>query len=795
MAYRKTAASFGLALVLSASAAFAQEQATPFDMSGERGPAVEKPTAIEEEKPATQTPATETPLAETPVTQTGEPEKKVATADPAARRYIIPAETLLLEGEMASRSFPVFLTKEQAAGADAISIGYSNAVVVAPEASKFTVVINDVPVKEMPVQSPEGTTDMRLPLPPGLLRPGVNRVTFSVAQRHRTDCTIQSTYDLWTAVDPARTFLTLPADKGGALLTTDDIAAVGLGPTGRTKFRMVVPEMGQPAATNALMRLSQGLALMAKMPNQTFDIVNALPEKAEAGELTVLVGTAGDLSPLLPALPASAQTAALATFVDAPGGRKVFVLSGPSWPSIEGAVEGVVSPVDRPLGVTREALSVRQRNAAEMPLVTGEAALTFSSLGVPTSEFSGRRFRTGFDIGIPSDFYADAYGEATLMLDAAYSSEVLPGSHIDIYVNGNIASTVPITNSGGGIFRHLPIRVTMRHFRPGPNRIDVETILRTQADAVCAPGASALPEPRFALFDTSELRMPRFARMAQLPNLDALSGTGFPYNGLTDPIALYLDRLDGDTLSAGATFLGKVAVASGRVLQIRPEASALAIGERNAILVGTISQLPPLVLAQTHIAGESASSWGAAAGGGQQRATQDAFNEWQSRVRTGSWRGQITAFEEWLHSTFDISFSSLRLLPGPEQEILPDASAGFLVAQGDSPEQTGAWTVLAAPTGDALRTGMDALAQDTRWQQLGGYASLESKDGKELLDVRPVNRARFVTTQPWTFSNMRLVAANWLSSNILAYAVAFCGLSILLGIATSALLNRFGRGS
>ena len=99
---------------------------------------------------------------------------------------------------------------------------------------------------------------------------------------------------------------------------------------------------------------------------------------------------------------------------------------------------------------------------------------------------------------------------------------MLPGSHIDIYVNGNIASTVPITSRNGGIFRHLPIRVTMRHFRPGPNRIDIEAVLMTQADKICAPGASASHEPRFALFDSSELRVPRFARMAQLPNLAAL---------------------------------------------------------------------------------------------------------------------------------------------------------------------------------------------------------------------------------------------------------------------------------
>jgi hypothetical protein len=776
------AAVFGFALALSASVAFAQDTTVPFDMSGERGPTVEKTPTAEDNKPAT--------------AETKDIAKKAATPDPAARRYIIPAASLLLEGEVASRSFPVYLTPEEAGSATSLDLGYSNAVVVAPESSRLTVIVNDVTVGELPVQSSEGTKDIRFDLPAGLLRPGLNRVTFNVAQRHRTDCTIRSTYDLWTALDPARTFLSVPAGVTGRLRAADDIAAIGLGPTGQTKFVMVVPEMGQPAATNALMRLSQGLALMAKMPNQTFEVVGALPATMGAGELAVLVGTAGDLASLLPNLPAAARSSAVATFVDAPaGGGKVFVVSGPDWRAIEGAVEGMVSPIDRPLGVTREALSVRQRNATDMPLVTGETTLTLASLGVRTGEFTGRRYRTGFDIGVPSDFYADAYGEARLLLDAAYSAEVLPGSHIDIYVNGNIASTVPITNRNGGIFRHLPIRVTMRHFRPGPNRIDIETVLMTQADTVCAPGASALEEPRFALFDSSEFRMPRFARIAQLPNLAALSGTGFPYNGQADPIALYLDRLDTDTLSTSATFLGRMAVSSGRALQVRPESSALAIGERNAILIGTISQLPPLVLGQTHIAGESASSWGGAvAGGTQQGATQDAINEWQSRVRGGSWSEQVTAFEGWLQETFDISLSSLRLLPGAEALVVPDDRARFLMAQGDSPERTATWTVLSAPTGADLKAGMAALAQDDRWQQLDGYASLESKDA-DALDTRTVRRTRFVTTQPWTFANMRLVAANWLSSNILAYAVLFCALSILLGIATSGLLRRFGRAS
>ena len=66
---------------------------------------------------------------------------------------------------------------------------------------------------------------------------------------------------------------------------------------------------------------------------------------------------------------------------------------------------------------------------------------------------------------------------------------------------------------------------------------------------------------------------------------------------------------------------------------------------------------------------------------------------------------------------------------------------------------------------------------------------------RDVIAAHGVDSTRFVATQPLTFANMRLVAANWLSSNILAYAVVFCVLSILLGIATSGLLRRFGRDS
>jgi hypothetical protein len=213
-----------------------------------------------------------------------------------------------------------------------------------------------------------------------------------------------------------------------------------------------------------------------------------------------------------------------------------------------------------------------------------------------------------FMFGLPSDFYASAYGEATLLLDAAYSGEVLPGSHLDVFVNEEIAATAPIATSGGEILRHLPIRIPMTHFKPGANLIRFEAQLDTAADQLCPPGGAANLSDRFAIFDTSEFIMPDFARIARLPDLAALVGSGFPYGRSTIPTALAVNEADSDAVSAAAMLLARIAIAGGRIIPF-DIAAPTAIGERNAIFVAPADQAPSEVLAQLGIDQSLRTTW------------------------------------------------------------------------------------------------------------------------------------------------------------------------------------------
>ena len=762
--------------------------ATPIPLS----PAPTQPAT-----PPARAPVPTAPKPAVPAQQAGQApaQPTLSIAELSTRRYLVPAKSLRLNGETEQRSWSVYLTPEQAATPAKLHIAYQNAIVVAPEMSSMRISINDVPVYANPINSPEQVSDHVVEVPPSTLKAGINLIKFQSNQRHRTDCTIESTFELWTEINPSRTFLSFDSNNMSRFARLDDIRAVGLDETGSTRFRLVVPALDQLGATDVLMRLSQGLALMGGMPNQSFIFEKAPSALPRRGELAIFVGTNDELRPLLPNLPAAAANSAVASFLDYPGadGYSALVLSGPSWPALDGLIDSFVASTGGGASTQRrETLATQSWHGLDTPFLFNNALIDFTQLGIESQEFSGRLFRSRFTIGVPSDFYANAYGEARIMLDAAYSGDVQPGSHIDIFVNGSIASTVPITSGGGAVLRHLPIKLTLQHFKPGVNTITIEAALRTQKDTVCAPGATADNKARFAIFGSSQFQMPNFARIAQVPNLAATAGTGFPYRASTDPISLFFGRIDEQTLSAAATFLGKISAASHSILPVDVTISAARVAGANALFVGAISDFPANILTQLKIDQEARNGWNPSGGPVTTSANASlTLQDWQQRTGNSFFAKQFETLSEWAKDNFDLSFGMLRFAPATDGLYKPDQSAKMLIAQESDPTQLGTWTAIISPDGSALREGMQALAPREEWNKLRGRIIVY--EGDEDLQEIPVSRFRFMPTQPFSLENIRLIAANWLSDNIMSYALLLAAGGVLLGLATGGLLSLLGR--
>ncbi len=781
-------------------------QVSPFDMSPERtvpaAPAPQQPAASAAPAPppaavAPAEPAAPPSLArpETPSIPAGTPVQEVQAAGASpepARRYIIPFGKLVLSGEYDKRSWSIYLTPEQAAAKTTLTLAYRNAIVVAPEVSNLRLTINGTQLANAPIAAPQDASGLTVEVPAGLLNAGMNDVSIEAIQRHRTDCTVESTYELWTQVEPEGTYLSFEGDRAARWTRVDDIRAIGADQSGLTRFNVTLPGGEQATTTPVVIRLAQSLALMANMPNQSFSVSETARPARGPGEANVVAGTASELAGVLAALPPGSETGPTAAVVDdLKLGPSTLVVTGPTWQAVEAAVDGLGQQVDRPVGAQRSSLQTRLWRTPDVPMVFGATWLKFADLGVNTLEFSGRRVRTDFAVGVPADFYATAYGEATILLDAAYSPEVLPGSHIDIYVNDNIAATVPITTAGGEILRHLPIKVTMRHFRPGENVIAVEAVLKTEADRLCAPGATALANSRFVVFDSSEFVMHDFARIARTPELASLGGTAFPYNRVEYPIPVVLDRSQPDALSAATTLLARMAVAASRLIPVDTNASVASIADKDAIFVNTISQVPPAVLAQVGVSDESRSGWGETVASVKPD-TQVTFDQWRERLRGSGWRGQVSRFEEWLNRTFNVSMETFRIFHGEQPAFTPGGNASVLVASNHSPSGTGSWTLISAPTVGALKEGIEELTAYANWRQMGGHITTLNPATNRVSRI-PTEDSEFIETVPFSFKNYRLIAANWFSSNALSYGMALTALSITLGLATAGLLGAFGR--
>jgi hypothetical protein len=180
---------------------------------------------------------------------------------------------------------------------------------------------------------------------------------------------------------------------------------------------------------------------------------------------------------------------------------------------------------------------------------------------------------------------------------------------------------------------------------------------------------------------------------------------------------------------------------------------------------------------------------------GEAQDTDAVFDKWRTELAGGGgWRGQVSSFEDWLKRNFDISFAAFRIGPRATVSFEPKPKTTVLLAQAASPGRTGTWTLMTAPSDEQLLAGATALAAIGNWSQVAGQFTTYTASTGRVETTAAVN-TDFIVTQPLSLQNTRLIAANWLSSNIVFYAIGLVGASILLGILTSALLRRLGRPS
>ncbi|MBJ3786477.1 cellulose biosynthesis cyclic di-GMP-binding regulatory protein BcsB [Devosia sediminis] len=697
------------------------------------------------------------------------PEAPSVAVPAAFRRYLFPGGEVRLEGEQSRQAVVVYLTEAQAAAEASLHFAYVNALVVAPEFSQLDVRVNGTNLTMTPIASSAGPAELVVAVPPGVLRSGANVVDFRASQRHRTDCSIQSTYELWTELSGA--WLSFAGEGLGAVRTLADLGAVGTGENGTTTLRIKRNGFADPAARSTLLRAVQQVAIALRAPAINIELVDTLSAEAQAGTLDLVVtpvsGLEGEFSPLAP----QAATTPTAVMMPMASGANTLVLSGPNWESIGRAGDALLSAAPATAERPRTDL------ALPYPLMLGGQSVELGDLGVDTVEFNGRRFTATSQFELPADFYAYRYGTLDLVLDAAFSADVQPGSEIDIFTNGQIASATPLLRTDGGMLRDTVIRIPMTNLRPGRNVVDISVSLVTESDGVCSAGWTGRAPVRFVFSDSTQLRLPQYARAAALPDLRVLTGSGWPYaDAPAAPLAVGADE---ESLLSAMLFLSRVATASGRILPVSVIDQAELSPEQDALLIMPFDAVSGQFAGQTGLVLPQARSADAS-----NREALEQFSE--GRPGNAPW----TAPAEWLAQRVGMELSDLRVAPAHDAPFPLPARAAVL-SQVMQPEG-GLWTVLTAQNGGDMLDGTRAMMQTERWRQMAGRVSTMAPGDAEVITVATDNPV-IVSTQPFSFDNVRLVAANWFSGNAVYFTAAIIVVAILLMFSTSVLLSHVGR--
>jgi hypothetical protein len=841
-----------------------------------RGPAIgPSPSPAAMIVPPKAAPAAAAPVAPAPPpAQSAAPHAPVAMdtlRGPVLRHLTNNVQGFRLAGEIASSEWPVYLTDAQARRKLQFKIGYLSAVSVMPEASTLTLTVNDEVVGETPVKATGSVRTVVFDIAPGVMRPGFNSIRISTEQRHRVDCSVEATYELWTQIDATETGLLLDGAEA-SIESLADLAALLPDDQGALPIRAVLPQKARAPDVERMMRATQLISILGRFDQPVVDLGGLA--QGQYG-VNLAVGSVHELDPEVTRLLPESIDRPLALVLPATSQRRAtIILTGANGQQVEEAMKQFL------VATAMKGSPAGLRAAAAFPgyRLEGGRRVKLRDLGVVSEEFTGRLYRAAFNIIMPPDFYAADYGRATVRLAGGYAPGLTQRAQLVMKVNDRTAVSLNLLKASGETFTDNQLPLPLGFLRPGLNRVEIEAHVPTKEDGSCDPLAAIHAGNRFLFLDRTEIEIPAIARVARMPDLAVTFTGGFPFAGSPRRPKLFLPSFERKSIGAAATVAAHLAIAAGHPIDFEITVSAPTGGKSPTLAVGPMDAFDQAILTRLDVpVSELRDAWKFKSAGrsddagrrdqsgnrfvlennfpsachpqrfaptrsGSGRSAQrdrddlrelpsrsrlfrdidptvtgtvlrqngdsdvdeaqrDIFAAWDARVKgEGRWLSTFTGFlertREWSVSKFTDAARQMRVgfeLDAEEPLVTPTSSLAIAqnLLSGGSED---VWTLVTAFDSDTLADSVACLVDPRVSRQVAGRVSvLDMATAK--VHVLPVTDARFIVTQPLSVSNVRLIAAGWLSLHSLEYVFgAFC-IAAALAAATRIFVREAGRRS
>ena len=727
---------------------------------------------------------------------------------------------LRIAGESGSFETAIFITDRQAAAPSRFRLSYLSALSVLPEASSLVIAVNDKVVGSTSINRPGRADAAEFDIPAGLLVHGLNAVRISVDQRHRADCSVGATYELWTVIDRAQSgFIFAGADANSTVDRLDELPALAVRADGAMPIRIVHGGKMSRELTEQLIATVQRITLLNRGQQPAIDFGAMLDD---GDGINLVVGTRDELPALLGAAAPSDLGSRNVWFVpDRSGKRPSLVVTGASPSELTQSLATLRSEAvpEKPPGSAAGLLAAAR--LAGYRASGREEILTLGSLGLSEAPFSGHFYRFDFELQMPADFLPVDYDRVTLDLSGSYGEGLTPDAHIAIEVNGSNAATATLPRRSGGRFELNQIFFPLSRLRPGANRLSIVARLPRASDQSCDTNLAAPGDMRFLLSGSSRIILPNIARIGRAPDLALTLNSGVA-PAISDPSPmLYVPAPDSQSMSAALTLAARLAAARNKVIDFHFTVTPPPAGNSNVLLVAPANRLDPARMRsvgldpdQIRLAWDDVASRPERQPGS--RAVALAPAESADGADNGclakAGDGVIADPRKLMASASDNTGSIPQVAPQGEHagsligalrglghdwsgnqphRLAVDADTLLLVAEGRDADTGSEWTIVTAASPSLLRKTVECVVAPRRWRMLRGRQAAVDVAG----DIRTVEaeQVRYLSTQALSFTNARLVFAGWLSLNSATYIATMLLLAGCLGGATSTLLSRVGR--
>jgi hypothetical protein len=706
-------------------------------------------------------------------------------------------------GEHDELEWPIYLTDADLQGPVSLQLAYRSAVSVMPEASRLSVTLNGRAIENRRLEAAPNRRLLTIDLPTSGLSPGWNALRIAVAHRHRVDCSLGSTYELWTDLDPATSGLVTAMADRAPVASLADLAVARPDSAGVQRLRLVV---SRQASAEDIAIGSRAATLVARLAGLQRPVVELAQEPGSGPGLDIVLG--GRLSGV--------------TVQSGADGRPMLTLGGMSRHDWQADLDLIDAALAARPG-TPEGLAALARIGG-WPVRGGEM-IRFSDLAVESREFGGRVFRVTTDIAMPADFFPADYDKVRIRLAGGYRGGLTDAARIVVRVNGKVAAGLPLASPTGDVFRDRTIALPLAHFTPGLNRVEIDAQVPTAGDQDCDMLAQLDQPARFLFLNQTSIAMPMLARAGRFPDLAATVG-----GGLDPATTIYVPHPDADSVGAAMTLATRIGISGPPSAAPRFVFRAPPGDGAPALLVASHTDLPTAVvtamgltsdhlrkvwghhaalsaprpqagldpldrrvaalrLAQAARDGEIVTGSIAVPAQMPQVGGKDLYASWQSDLHGQSWLSGLLSGLSQLTGSATTPLSAL--VTGPSAPAIPPLlpTTGLLVAQTHFAD--GPLTIVTAPNPRALTENLTNLTDPARWPTVAGRAlTLDMVDlAVATAALEPGGGVRITN---WSISNMRLVLAGLFSESPLVLGILVMALAAALGVATHLFVRRVG---